>query len=234
MALRPDTRTPPPAAFRPEFAADFERRLREAGDRLTTAQEVPPGVDRLLTQVADALLAARPEVELASVDPYLVLALQRGALACLRGLADPNVRLRRRMVRVGMEQMRQALRDIGEVLPVGEDRPAKQVARWLADVVDVPQSSLAEVVGTSTRTFQRWVSAAEAVRPTGEEARRLRVVARIASNLRHALSGPGVVRWFTRPHPDLAGATPASLLGDPLALERLMRLASRARSATAS
>ena len=59
--------------------------------------------------------------------------------------------------------------------------------------------------------------------------RRLRIVARIVNQLRHSLTGPGVVDWFEHPRADLAGATPAAALDDPDKLELLIGAAAASR-----
>ena len=93
--------------------------------------------------------------------------------------------------------------------PIGEDRPAHEVALWLdATLASVSQPRKAELLHVSPRTYQRWISDQEAVRPSGEDERRLRIVARIVNQLRHSLTGPGVVDWFEHPRADLGGATP--------------------------
>lgn len=207
--------------------------LSQAGTRLAREQSVPKNLRREVLELASAVRAI-PESRLAEVDPYFVVALQQGAISCLVGMETEDQTKKRRLMRLGLEQMRQAVRDLAEGLPVREDRPAKQVAQWLARTLDVPQAILAELVETSPRTFQRWVSPKDLAEPRGDEARKLRVIARIANNLRHTLSGPGVVGWFLRPNTHLKGAPPVALLGEPDAGEELLRLAAAVRSSAAS
>jgi hypothetical protein len=90
------------------------------------------------------------------------------------------------------------------------------------------------LLGVRERTFQRWISETEASRPEGDDARRLRIVARIVDHLRHSLTGPGVVRWFERSRRELGGKTPAALLDEPDAVGRLLSLAAGARSSGAA
>lgn len=214
------------------FTARAEQ-LEETNRRLAGETEVPDEVWRLVDSIADEVLAISRD-ELARMDPYLFLALQHGALAAYRAMHAPDPTTERQQLRIGLERMRQALRDFAEEAPVRDDRPAKEVARWLADTVHVPQTALAELLGTAPRTFQRWISASDASAPQGDEERRLRVVARVANQLRHALSGAGVLAWFQRARPELGGRTPAALLGDPLATPDLLALAASARSSNAA
>lgn len=212
---------------------EIGERLSQAGTRLAREGSVPKNLRREILELASAVWAI-PEYHLAEMDPYFVVALQQGAISCLIGMETEDQTKKRRLMRLGLEQMRQAVRDLAEGLPVREDKPAKQVAQWLAGTLDVPQATLAELVDTSPRTFQRWVSSKDSAEPRGDEARKLRVIARIANNLRHTLSGPGVVGWFLRPNTHLKGAPPVALLGEPDAGEELLRLAAAVRSSAAS
>ena len=94
----------------------------------------------------------------------------------------------------------------------------------------MPQRDLAELLGVELRRFQRWISPRERTQPEGEDARRLRAVARLAGQLRHAFTPAGVVAWFDWPRPELGGATPRSLLGDPVRLPDLLLAAGSTRS----
>jgi hypothetical protein len=72
------------------------------------------------------------------------------------------------------------------------------------------------------------------VTPSGEDERRLRVVARIVSQLHHSLTGPGVADWFGHPRADLGGATPAEILDDQDKLELLLAAAAASRGNVAA
>ncbi len=216
-----------------EHFSDRAEQLEATSRRLAGEAEIPADVWQLVDTIADEVLAISRD-DLARMDPYLFLALQQGALAAYRAMHEPDPASERRQLRIGLERMRQALRDVAEEAPVRDARPAKEVARWLADTLHVSQAALAELAGTAPRTFQRWISAQDASAPQGEEERRLRTVARIANQLRHALSGPGVLAWFRRPRPELQGRSPAELLADPLATPDLLALAAAARSSNAA
>src|SRR5918998_2130270 len=136
----------------------------------------------------------------------------------------------RRACRPRLERLSHALAALGEAEEVGDARSPKELARWLADTVEVPQRDLAELLGVDLRRFQRWISARERTRPEGEEARRLRALARLVGQLRHAFTPAGVVAWFDWPRADLGGATPRELLPDPLRLPELLLAAGSTRS----
>jgi DNA-binding transcriptional regulator YiaG len=129
--------------------------------------------------------------------------------------------------------MRHSLRDLQDEEPVVEDRTTKEIVRWLDDKLDVPQTQLALLLGTDVRTLQRWLSD-ETAQPQAERAMRVRAVARMANHLRHALTGPGVVQWFSRRRKELGDKSPSDLLDNAEELPRLILLASNARSMTAS
>lgn len=214
-------------------AASVRDLLAEHNLALASAREIPEGLKLLVEELADEL-AALPSGASLRVDPYLVLAAQRALIGSLRALDLEDEAAARREMRVRLEQMRQVYRDLAEGAPIYEDRPIKDVVRWVDSVVDVPQARLAEVLAVSPRTLQRWVSYSDSAAPDGDDARRVRIVAAVVNQLRHALTGPGVVRWFEQPHPRIGRRRPVELLDDVDALGRLTGLAASTRSHTAA
>lgn len=214
-------------------------RLDELFTEVEQAGRVLAGEPKVSEEVRTAVLrvsTAREEMapdELAAVDPYLVMALDRGLLGAWRGFDADTPEEERAIVRVALEQIRQALRDIRDEAPSSETRPAKEIARWLDATWGAPQAEVADLLGVSLRQYQRWLSPAGA-EPRGRDAQRLRVLAQVVAQLRHAWTGPGVLRWLTAPHPELGGDAPASLLDDVDAAPRLRRLASASRSTRAA
>jgi len=197
---------------------------------LARSREIPASVRLFVEEMADDLANLPVEATLRT-DPYLLVALQKSLLAALRALENPEPSVARRDLRVRLEQLRQVYRDLADARPIYEDRPAKDLVLWLADATGVPQVRLADLLGVSARTLQRWLSQTDASQPMGDEARRVRLVSTVAGHLRHALTGHGVVEWFARAHPMLGGRRPADLLDEPDALPRLSRLAASTRSA---
>jgi hypothetical protein len=207
--------------------------LGEANRRLAREAETPASVVGLVEEVADAF-AAGDEHELADVNPWLWIRLQGAALRAQAALRadDPQ---RRRQLRLALEQMRFLFARIAEREPIGEDRPASEVARWLEMTLpSVSQPRKAALLGVSPRTYQRWVSDREATAPAGRDERRLRVVARLVNQLRHSLTGPGVIEWFEHPRADLDGDAPVQMLDDPEKLERLLAAAAASRGNVAA
>lgn len=215
-------------------ALDIERpsllahEIGAAQRALAQERKTPAEVIDLVGALVDAASSGALERH----DPYLVIGVQRAAIRALRALEleDPE---RRRELRVALEQMRHGFRDMAGGRPVAEDVPAKAVAQWLAGSLDVSSAALAELIGVQRRTFERWVSP-DGTRPRGDEAGRLRVVARIANHLRHAVTGPGVVEWFERPRRALGGRAPKELVGDPDMVPELTTLAAGLRSSSAT
>jgi len=208
------------------------REISAANQRLARAREVPSSIRDLVEGLVDAL--GETEFDQWTGDPYLLLDVQRTAMRALRSGAEGDPVLERRAVRLALEHLRFLFARLAEEEPVSEDRPAKEVAHWLATHLDVPQRALAEILGVHERTFQRWTSDSEPSAPSGDDARRLRTVAQLAAQLRFALTGPGVVAWFARAHDELGGAAPAALLDDPAAIADLRRAARAVRGSTAS
>ncbi len=208
--------------------ADIER----AAEDLVAEGDITEAVRAVLDRVAEELRKVSEE-HLGLADPYLVHAMQRAVIAGLQARARDDRDARYREMRIALEQLRHALRDITEELPIRQEEPVKSVLRWLAAVLDVPVSTLAAIIDVHPRTVQRWLSETDPSTPRTEESRRIRVLARVANHLRHALTGPGVLRWLERPHPALGRKTPLDLLGDPGATPRLLQLASAARSGRA-
>lgn len=211
----------------------IEREIAEHNLLLARSPEIPESVRLFVEGVADEVSTLPAEAAL-RIDPYLLVSLQRALLAALRTLDNADAAHARRDLRIRLEQLRQVYRDLADARPIYEDHSAKELARWLAQAVDVPQARLAELFGVSPRTFQRWVSESDEVEPQGDDARRVRIVANLVSHLRHALTGRGVIDWFERAHPMAGGRRPLDLLDEPDALPQLTRLAASTRSHVAA
>lgn len=207
--------------------------LGEANRRLARETETPASVVGLVEEVADAI-GAGDDSALAVVNPWLWIRVQGAALRAQAALREDDPQRRRRL-RLALEQIRFLFARIAEREPIGEDRPASDVARWLeATLPSVAQPRKAELLGVGLRTYQRWISEREATTPSSEDERRLRVVARIVSQLRHSLTAPGVVEWFEHPRADLDDAAPTTVLDDPDRLEALLAAAAASRGNVAA
>ena len=207
---------------RPEAAAAAVDALN---DRLAAETEVPADVAVEVAALADAVRAT-PLERWTAADPYLALLVHRAVLDA-RAAADGEGR---DALRIALERLSHALAALGEAEEVGDARTPKELARWLAGAIEVPQRDVAALLGVDLRRFQRWISARERTQPEGEEARRLRALARLVAQLRHAFTPAGVLAWFDWPRPELGGATPRELLADPVRLPELLLAAGSTRS----
>jgi uncharacterized protein (DUF2384 family) len=207
--------------------------LGEANRRLAREPETPPSIAGLVEDVADAIAGADNH-DLAAINPWLWIAVQGAALRAQSALreADPE---RRTHLRLALEQLRFLFARIADREPVGEDEPPHAVARWLEQTLpSVSQQRKAELLGVGLRTYQRWVSERAHTAPSGDDDRRLRIVARLVNQLRHSLTGAGVVDWFEHPRADLGRKRPVDLLDDPDRLEGLLAAAAASRGNVAA
>jgi len=215
---------------RPQVVAED---LGDANRRLAREAETPASVIGLVEDLTRAI-SEGDEHELAVVNPWLWIRVQGAALraqACLRE-DDPQ---RRRQLRLTLDQMRFLFARIAEREPIGEDQPAVEVARWLElTLPSVSQQQKADLLRVGARTYQRWISDRETTTPTGADERRLRIVARLVNQLRHSLTGPGVIEWFGHPRADLGGASPGEIVDDAERLEPLLAAAAASRGNVAA
>jgi hypothetical protein len=189
--------------------------------------EVPPDVAALVDSLDVALHAEAP-LNLPA-DPYFASALYAGALRSMKALRHDNVSAQRRDLRVALEQVRHALRDIVGSHWVSDDVPIHEVLEHLVEMLRLPQSDVAHLLGISTRQLQRWL-AGDGSTPSGREEARIRMVAQLANQLRHAYTAQGVPAWFDHRIPGLS-STPLDLLDDPVHFPDLMAAARGARGA---
>jgi uncharacterized protein (DUF2384 family) len=211
-----------------QIREDVER----AQSALAAVEVVPDEVHKVVLRLGDRLEAIS-DSELQGVDPYVVLAIQGGTIQALRAFEMKNNIQVRRGVRVGLERVRQALRDVADESALADDRPVKLVVRWLVETLDAPNPRVAELLQTSPRTLQRWLSP-DATQPRGEDASRVRLVAKVTNQLRHVLTGEGVLRWFESPSVALSERRPAELLANLEEAPRLIKLAASSRVSVAT
>lgn len=137
-------------------------------------------------------------------------------------------------MRIGLEQLRFLMSRLAERQPVMEDRPIKDVLRWLDQVVAVPQRRKADLLGVTERTYQRWVSAGDATGPAHDDERAVRLTARVVAQLRHAFGGAGVIDWLEHPRDELGGERPIDCVRDAAGTEAVLRLAVATRGSVAA
>lgn len=125
-------------------------------------------------------------------------------------------------VLIELEAVRHILRDVLQEQPPVEMRDAGRLIKLLEEWLPTATvAQLAELLGLSERALQR------RRRDGGSATHRMQLAARAIAVLRHAWTDQGVVAWFHRARPDLAGTRPIELLDDP-GSERALLNAARA------
>jgi uncharacterized protein (DUF2384 family) len=223
----------PAIAFNIRQPGAVAHELGEANARLARESGVPGSIVELIEDLA-ATISEADTATIATIDPYLWIQIQAAALRARNAVGADDGAKQRRAVRVALEQVRFLFARLAERQPVAEDRPIKDVLAWLDEKLAVPQRRKADLLGVGERTYQRWVSPNETAAPEAEQEHRARVVARVTSQLRHVLTGPGVVDWFETSMEDLDDRKPLDVLGDPAAVEQVLHLAVAPRSFTAA
>jgi uncharacterized protein (DUF2384 family) len=213
--------------------ADAAREVHRLNDRLAAERTIPADVAAGVREIAEAVDATHLR-RWEAVDPHHAVIVLHSAVRAQRALENPNSILSRNQLRVALESIRQSLAALAEREPVSDERTPKQIVQWLAQQTEVPQATLADLLGVSARQLQRWVSDNERSQPEGDDARKARLVARIVSQLRFVLTPGGTIDWFTWPRADLADRRPVDLLDDPAAEPNLMLVAASMRSANAA
>ena len=206
--------------------------IERLNNRLAGEPIIPPEIAaavREITAGVDRTQLHRWE----TIDPRHAVIVLHSALTAQRVIEQPDSRAARDQLRVALESLRQSLAAIAEREPVGDERTSKQIVQWLATQTEVPQARLAELFGVSPRQLQRWVSAHESSRPEGEDARKVRLVARIVNQLRFVLTPAASVDWFAWPRSDLDSRRPLDLLDDPMQEPTLVTIASAMRGTLA-
>lgn len=210
----------------PETAAAEIQRLN---DRLSTEQAITADIGdavRELVAGVDQTNLRRWE----AIDPHHAVIVLHSAVSAQRALEDPDSSAARDQLRIALESIRQSLAAIAEREPVSDERTPKQIVQWLAARTEVSQPTLAQLLGVSARQLQRWLSEGEAVQPEGEDARRVRVIARVVNQLRFVLTPAGTIDWFGWPRADLDQRRPLDLLDDPAEEPTLAMIAGAMRS----
>ena len=210
--------------------------LEQASRRLRREATVPPSVIGLLQDLCEDIGQVAPG-ELEEIAPTDWMEIQSAALRTLTAIRHgEDERQQRRQIRLLLEELHFRIARLADHQPLSDDRPAKEVVRWLDSVWSVPQTAKGAMVGVSDRTWQRWASTEEATQPTGDDERRLRLIARAVADLRHLLTANGVWQWLQDSDPGLDDRAPLEVIkdGDPDGLGRLYSLISRARSGAAA
>lgn len=211
----------------------LQEALAEASERLAGLDELPHDIRALAEGLCDHLIGLE-RGEWPEMDPYLLAELMQAAAAIEHALHLEDEQRQCEEVELQLELVRDVLDDLQRGVPVREERPAVEVARWLKATLQASNRELEELLGASARTWERWLSPGQPSVPRGDDEMRIRIAARIANQLRFALTPRGVLSWFTLPHPALDGRPPKDLLADPANAQRLVALAAGMRTSDAA
>jgi hypothetical protein len=207
--------------------------VQALNNRLALEPTIPEAIAAEVRELAGALERIEPW-RWQAIDPHHAVILLRSTLSAQRAVEQPGDTAARDQLRIALESIRQSLAAIAEREPVSDERTPKEVVQWLAERTEVPQARLAELLGVSARQLQRWLSAGETAQPDGDDARKVRLVARIVNQLRFVLTPAGTVEWFDWPRSDIGNRRPLDLLGEPAAEPRLTALAGAMRGLSAA
>jgi len=203
--------------------------IQRLNDRLAGERTIPAAVAVAVEEIALGIDQTNLR-HWEAIDPHHAVIVLHAAVSAQRAVAEPDSAAARDQLRIALESIRQSLAAIAERQPVSDERSPKQIVQWLAERTEVPQLKLADLLGVSPRQLQRWLSASESTQPEGEDARKVRLVARIVNQLRFVLTPAGTVDWFSWPRGDLDSRRPLDLLADPAEEPTLTVIAGAMRS----
>lgn len=221
--------------------AAFEEQFRAYA---VGGKDPAPGLDtikKLIAKTLDQLRALRDQhivLELTSdlraqifghmLDAQTVLVAAGGSRNAKERMAKLQAAI------IELEAIRHVLRDGVETEPLRTGATSGEPVLTRADAVRqleawfprLDKSQLAQLLGVSTRTVDRWRSAEDTAAPWHAE-----MAVQLAGVLRHSWTGEGVVRWFDRARPELRGQTPGELLAaaDTSLEQQLLRSARSGR-----
>jgi hypothetical protein len=180
---------------------------------------------RRIKDTVARLVQVDGELHKADFDPEWVAEFRGLLLDSLRALQNEEPLDAFDKLLLNVEALRHLLRDAldGHVQGGEEDVAAvvRQLQRWLPRV---SQPELADLMGISTRQYQRWGQM------HSEPTRRAQMVARLIAILRRSWTDAGVVAWFHRPRPELDGKAPVEVLDDAAYEQALFRAVRRGRA----
>ena len=211
-----------------EAAAEIQR----LNDQLAGERTIPPAIAAAVKEIATGIEDTNLR-RWETVDPTHAVIVLRYAVSAQLAVEEPDSPAARDQLRIALESIRQSLAAIAEREPVSAERTPKQIVQWLAAHTEVSQNRLAELLGVSARQLQRWLSTTQSSQPEGDDARRVRLVAKIVNQLRFALTPAGTVEWFHWTRSDLGSRAPIELLDDPIEEPRLLMIAGAMRSTLA-
>jgi DNA-binding transcriptional regulator YiaG len=154
--------------------------IQRLNDRLAAEPTIPAAIADTIRELAAGVEQTNLR-RWEAIDPHHAVIVLHSAVSAQRAIEDPDSPTARDQLRVALESIRQSLAAIAEREPVSDERDPKQIVQWLAERTEVSQATLADLLGVSARQLQRWLSTREPARPEGEDARKVRLVARLVN-----------------------------------------------------
>ncbi|HUN79422.1 MAG TPA: hypothetical protein VMU32_10905 [Solirubrobacteraceae bacterium] len=188
--------------------ADYVDRWQHTASRLSDAinRSVPPSLDaEQVAEIRGELLKILQQV--ADGDPARPLDSVETAL-------------------LGLEAIRHIVRDALDRQAPGTGDARALLLGLQETLPRVGRRELAELLGVSERSIQRILASPTPVAPD----RRLELLAGLVALLRRGWTPEGVVAWFKRPRPELAGRSPLEAIDDPESEQAIFELARHGRA----
>lgn len=213
-----------------------QRGFMEAIGRLQEAPEVDGSFEARWRDIAARIKGLRHGLQAEDFDKEQVAALS-GILLDMRDSIDavnaaPHFQDLEAFdaLLIDLERVRHVVRDALDEHVSGARQDVGLLIRdidgWLPRT---PRHAIAELAGVNRKTVTRWAGSSSP--PT----RRMQMVGRLVSILRHNWTEEGIVAWFHRPRRDLGGRTPLAVLSsDNFDEDALLSAARAGRSQYAS
>jgi hypothetical protein len=200
--------------------------FHDAFGEVVSRPEIDPSIEGRLGEVGTRLKALKPEIEALDFDLDQSTALLSAILDVDRAMhAEQDDLDRFEETLLGIERVRQVIRDALDEFVGGTDADRRRLVRAISDSLPgIRQADLAELLGVDPRTVRRWST------ELGQAEHRLVVVARLVAVLRHAWTPAGVMAWFHRPRRDLNERAPIELVSDAAAERALLSAARSSRN----
>jgi len=197
--------------------------IAELGDASTGLTD--EAYKQRVTDTLARLVQVDGELHKADFDPEWVAEFRGLLLDSMRAIQNEAPMNAFDKLLLNIEALRHLLRDAidGHVERSEEDIAAvvEQLRQWLPRV---SQPEFADLMGISTRQYQRWGQT------HAEPTRRAQIVARLIAILRRSWTDAGVVAWFYRPRPELDDKAPVDVIDDAAWEQALFRAVRQGRA----
>jgi uncharacterized protein (DUF2384 family) len=202
---------------------------RQLAKGLERATSIPPGMESRLRAMARELADAQTEALHAGLAAELGVRLSAPLSQLLHVLLSDGIhglgnRDRARLALVGIAE---AFDEYRNGSGLWAEKSAPDLVNWLLAHVAAKQEDVAQWIGVSQRTLQRWKAGASEA--GHEEEDRLRSLVRLVAQLQYSYTPSGIAQWLTRPIAAIGERTALDVLNEPQTLERVEGIARKIR-----